>query len=62
MTTEVLRAFTRVIRPLFGIAGTCRYTVTCSAYARYTLKNFPLYWALWLIFKRILSCNLFILS
>ncbi len=57
---DVLVIATRLIRPLFGIAGTCRYTVTCSAYTRYVLRNFSLRQACWLSIKRIACCAFFI--
>jgi putative component of membrane protein insertase Oxa1/YidC/SpoIIIJ protein YidD len=57
VTTEILKALTRVMRPLFGIAGVCRYTVTCSAYARYALQQYPLPKAVWYSVKRVMSCT-----
>lgn len=37
----------------------CRYYPTCSCYALKAIKKFGLYKSLWLIFKRILRCNIF---
>ena len=42
------------LSPIFG--GACRFTPTCSEYARQVLKDFSLKRASFLIFKRIFSC------
>lgn len=45
------------LRPLMGPPGCCRYKLTCTKYARITLKNYPLYKAIPLIIGRVISCN-----
>lgn len=37
--------------------GYCRHEPTCSAYAVETLKTEPFLKSLWLIVRRVLSCN-----
>lgn len=44
------------IRPLFG-AAQCRYVVTCTQYATFVLQVNSLFPALWLIIKRVCTCN-----
>jgi len=45
--------------PIFRCIGCCRYTISCSQYAKLMLEQEPLRRALWLITKRILSCHPF---
>jgi putative component of membrane protein insertase Oxa1/YidC/SpoIIIJ protein YidD len=45
--------------PLVRPVGVCRYTISCSQYAKLMLEQKPLHQALWLIAKRVVSCNPF---
>jgi putative membrane protein insertion efficiency factor len=50
----------RLFKTIFQISdGCCRYTPTCSEYAREALEKKPVFTALLLIGKRILSCHPF---
>lgn len=44
------------LRPLFGIAH-CKYAVTCTQFATITLQENNMCSALWIILKRVVSCN-----
>jgi putative component of membrane protein insertase Oxa1/YidC/SpoIIIJ protein YidD len=44
------------LRPLLGPA-TCRYPIGCTTYALETLDRESLGKAMWLIIKRVVSCN-----
>jgi len=46
------------LRPLLGPAH-CKYPISCTKYAVIQLKTKPLFTALWLITKRLISCNPF---
>ena len=46
------------LRPLFGPIQ-CRYSVTCTQYARAQLQKHTFCRAVWEIGKRFLSCNPF---
>ncbi len=35
----------------------CRFYPSCSEYAREALEVYPLYYAIWLIIKRLLKCQ-----
>jgi len=48
----------RGLRPLLGPAH-CKYPISCTDYAEDTLKKESLLKAIWLITKRVLSCNPF---
>ena len=48
----------RGLRPLLGPAH-CKYPISCTDYAENTLKSKYLFPAVWLITKRVLSCNPF---
>jgi len=45
--------------PLVRPVGLCRYSVSCSQYAKLMLEQEPLGHALWLITKRVASCHPF---
>ena len=57
-TTKILIFFIVGLRPLLGPAH-CKYAISCSEYALIQLKTKPLLKAIWLITKRICSCNPF---
>jgi len=48
----------RGLRPLLGPAH-CKHPISCTDYAEETLRKEPLLKAIWLITKRVLSCNPF---
>ena len=46
------------IRPFLGPMGNCCiYPITCSQYAKQTLKQKPFYISIPLIILRVISCN-----
>lgn len=57
MIRVIIVAFMTLLRPLIGPPGCCRYKLSCTKYARLMLKDFPLYKAIPLIFRRVCSCN-----
>lgn len=57
MLRVLLVALITTLRPLLGPRGACRYKLTCTKYARLMLQDFPLYKAIPLIIKRVISCN-----
>ncbi|HBR70263.1 TPA: hypothetical protein DIC20_04655 [Candidatus Dependentiae bacterium] len=50
-----------VTRPFLGCPGCCRYTISCTIYAKDYLNDeeTPLYKVLWDIIKRVFSCHPF---
>ena len=54
---EILYSLVKALRPAFGPRGVCIYPLTCTQFMRLALKQYFLPMALWLIFKRLLSCN-----
>jgi len=48
----------RGLRPFLGPSH-CKYPISCTNYAAEQLKTKPLLAAIWLITKRVLSCNPF---
>jgi putative component of membrane protein insertase Oxa1/YidC/SpoIIIJ protein YidD len=46
----------KTFRPLFGPSGCCKYSPSCTQYAKQTLHTQSLHRACWLILKRVLSC------
>ncbi|MFC1842182.1 membrane protein insertion efficiency factor YidD [Candidatus Dependentiae bacterium] len=48
----------RGLRPLLGPAH-CKHPISCTDYAQEQLTNRYLFPAIWLITKRVLSCNPF---
>ena len=50
-----IRAYQRIISPLFG--PKCRFTPTCSQYAIIALRRFGLVKGGWLTVKRVLKCH-----
>lgn len=51
----VFRAYKLMVSPYLPPA--CRYTPTCSEYAREAVLTHGFFQGGWLAFKRILSCN-----
>ncbi len=57
MIRVLIVALITTLRPLIGPPGVCRYKLTCTKFARLMLKDLPLYKAIPLIIRRVLSCN-----
>ncbi len=51
----IIRAYQKAISPLFP--KTCRFYPSCSTYSVQALKIHNIFYALFLILKRILRCN-----
>jgi putative membrane protein insertion efficiency factor len=51
----LIRIYQKVISP--SLPPSCRYTPTCSQYAIEALQKHMIFYALYLIIKRILSCH-----
>jgi hypothetical protein len=51
----LIRFYQLAISPLLG--QKCRYTPTCSHYAKEALQKHGLFKGAWLSIKRIVSCN-----
>jgi|GEM_PF-1060876 len=54
---KIINFLIDAIRPILGPSNTCIYPVSCRNYAKATLENKPLFFAIPLIILRILSCN-----
>ncbi|MBT4855852.1 membrane protein insertion efficiency factor YidD [bacterium] len=54
--------FTSTIRIFLGAPGCCRFSITCTQYAKIMLKEELLHIALWRILRRLLICNPFFRS
>lgn len=52
---ELISLYQRFVSPL--LPPTCRYTPTCSQYAREAVERFGVLKGLWLTGKRILRCH-----
>jgi putative component of membrane protein insertase Oxa1/YidC/SpoIIIJ protein YidD len=55
----IIYALIAGLRPLLGPDARCKFTITCTPFALHTLKTEPFFKAIWIIIKRILSCNPF---
>lgn len=47
------------VRPLLGPRGVCRFTPTCSQYAKLALQKYGVLKGSWLACKRVLKCHPF---
>ncbi|MCR4820103.1 MAG: membrane protein insertion efficiency factor YidD [Elusimicrobiales bacterium] len=54
-----LYSFYRIIRPVLGPAGCCRFRPTCSEYAFQAVKKHGVLRGGWLAFKRLCRCHPF---
>lgn len=54
-----LRTAIRVIRPLLGPRGVCRFSPTCSAYALEAIEKHGIFRGSWLALKRLAKCHPF---
>ena len=52
---KIIKCYKFLLSPILG--DSCRYLPTCSEYCIEALKNYNLFKALYLSFKRILSCH-----
>ncbi|HBD02547.1 TPA: membrane protein insertion efficiency factor YidD [Candidatus Collierbacteria bacterium] len=58
MNSPKLLAISKIIALNLGLsAGRCRYTPTCSRYAREALSRYGLLKGAWLSGKRLLKCH-----
>ncbi|MAX66779.1 MAG: membrane protein insertion efficiency factor YidD [Halobacteriovoraceae bacterium] len=53
----LINLYQRFISPFLG--QNCRFTPTCSSYAKESLQKKNIFMAFWLILKRILKCHPF---
>jgi len=56
---EFLQVLSTFLRQLLGPRGVCIYVLSCRAYAREVLRQYPLYKAVFLIGVRLMMCNPF---
>ena len=57
LVLAVMVASYRCIRPLLGPRGVCRFTPSCSVYARQAIEKYGLCKGGWLAVKRICRCH-----
>lgn len=55
----LLQAGYLCVRPLLGPRGVCRFTPTCSQYAKLALQKYGVLKGSWLACKRISKCHPF---
>lgn len=55
----LLDAFMLFLRPLLGPKGVCRFTPTCSQYARQAISKYGASKGLYLAAKRVFKCHPF---
>lgn len=53
----LLGAFMLFVRPLLGPKGVCRFTPTCSEYARQAIVKHGAFKGTWLAARRVLKCH-----
>lgn len=53
----LLGVFMLFVRPLLGPRGVCRFTPTCSEYARQAVIKYGAFKGLWLAVKRVFKCH-----
>ncbi len=53
----ILQFLIMSLRPLLGPPAHCVYALSCTKFALYQLEHEPLGKAVWVIIKRLLSCN-----
>ena len=54
-----LKGFMVVIRPILGPRGVCRFTPTCSEYARQAITKYGALKGMYLTLVRLLKCHPF---
>lgn len=58
MNYHKLLVFSKVIAQNLGLShGRCRYSPTCSLYAKQAFAKHPPIFAIWLTGKRLLKCH-----
>ena len=57
MVLAVFTAGYNCVRPLLGPRGVCRFTPSCSQYARQALEKYGLLKGSWLAVKRVSKCH-----
>ena len=48
-----------LVRPLLGPRGTCRFTPTCSQYAKEAITKYGVFKGVWLSARRLGKCHPF---
>ncbi|MCL4360475.1 membrane protein insertion efficiency factor YidD [Patescibacteria group bacterium] len=48
---------TGVLRYVFGVSGSCRYTPTCSEYTYQAIERYGIIYGLFLGLRRVLRCT-----
>lgn len=55
----LLSAFMLLVRPLLGPRGVCRFTPTCSQYAKEAITKYGVFKGVWLSALRLGKCHPF---
>ena len=55
----LLNAFMLLVRPLLGPRGVCRFTPTCSQYAKEAITKHGVFKGTWLALCRVSKCHPF---
>ncbi|MBQ8843310.1 MAG: membrane protein insertion efficiency factor YidD [Elusimicrobiaceae bacterium] len=55
----LLSVFMLLVRPLLGPRGVCRFTPTCSQYAKEAITKHGVFKGVWLSLVRLLKCHPF---
>ncbi|MBR3604383.1 MAG: membrane protein insertion efficiency factor YidD [Elusimicrobiaceae bacterium] len=55
----LLSVFMLLVRPLLGPRGVCRFTPTCSQYAKEAITKHGVFKGVWLSLIRVLKCHPF---
>ena len=59
MVLFLLSIFMLLVRPLLGPKGVCRFTPTCSQYAKEAISKYGVFKGGWLALVRISKCHPF---
>ena len=59
MVLFLLSIFMLLVRPLLGPKGVCRFTPTCSQYAKEAINKYGVFKGGWLALVRISKCHPF---
>ncbi len=54
-----LNIFMLLVRPLLGPRGACRFTPTCSQYAKEAITKYGVFKGVWLSARRLGKCHPF---
>ena len=57
MVLAVFTAGYMCVRPLLGPSGVCRFTPSCSQYAKEALEKYGVFKGTWLALKRVCKCH-----